>query len=182
VTPMHTLLLFFALASSGATQTKPAVVTRATIIATESNFDKRFEKLFPELPYLLLGNTRGVYLEGYGVVFSAEVNLIVAGGTPFRPKPTKEEALQYRQQKLTRIPVVVSGLRQAMLGAAQSLDTVPVDENVVFAVSLFQHSWEEMEGVPHQLVLSASRKSLLQAQITGNTPGALNQVVTVREY
>lgn len=181
MTTMNTLLLFLALAAGGTAQQKP-VVTRVTIVGTEVNFDKRFEKLFPELPYLLLGNTRGVYLEGYGIVYSAELNLIVAGGTPFRPKLTKEEIQQCRQQKLTRIPAVVAGVRQAMLGAAQSLDTVPVDQNLVFAVSLFQYSWEEMEGVPRQLVLTTTRKSLLQAQGTGNSATALEQAVTVREY
>ena len=43
----------------------------------EKSLDERISKLWDDNPYLLLGTTRGVYLEGYGAVFTAEVNLVV---------------------------------------------------------------------------------------------------------
>src|SRR5260370_456257 len=49
-------------------------VKRAALIAMEKSFDQRIVRLADD-PYLLVGDTRGVYLEGYGAVFTAEVNL-----------------------------------------------------------------------------------------------------------
>ena len=58
-------------------------------------------------PYLLIGDTRGVYLEGYGAVFTTEVNL--ANGpslSPFRPSITKDDIARIRAKKLERFPIL----------------------------------------------------------------------------
>ncbi len=52
-------------------------VARATLVSVEKNLDDRISKLWDDNPYLLLGNTRGVYLENYGAVFTTEVDLVV---------------------------------------------------------------------------------------------------------
>jgi hypothetical protein len=157
-------------------------VSRATIMAAEVAMDHRFEKLFPDNPFMLLGNARGVYLDGYGAVFSAEVNLVAAAGGPFRGKVTHEEALRHRDEKLKRVPVLRTSMKQALIGAAQSLDTVPLDERVVLAVSLFRHSWEEMNGVPQQIVVSAQRRTLVQLQTANASPDVVQATIQVREY
>lgn len=157
-------------------------VTRPVIVSAESAMDRRLEKLLPDNPYVLLGNTRGVYLDGYGVIFSAEVNLIQAAGGPFHTKISKEEAAQHRQQKLSRLPALRSTMKQALLGAALSLDTVPPEEQVVLAVSLFRHSWEDMTGVPQQIVVSAQRKTLVQLQSAGAAPTVVEASIQTREY
>lgn len=157
-------------------------VTRATVQATETAMDRRFEKLFPDNPFMVLGNTRGVYLEGFGVVYSAEVNLVAAAGGPFRGKVTHEEALLHRQEKLKRVPVLRTAMKQALVGASQSLDTVPMDEQVVLAVSLFRHSWEEINGVPQQIVVSAQRRVIMQMQTAGASPDVIQASIQVREY
>ena len=155
-------------------------VTRAMIKSTEAAIDRRFEKLFPDNPYALLGNARGVYLEGYGVVFSAEMNLIQAAGGPFHQRTTKEEAAQHRQEKLTRLPTLRNSMKVALVGAATSLDTVPPDERVVLAVSVFRHSWEDMTGLPEQIIVSAPRKALVGLQ--GASQAALEAAIPSKEY
>ncbi len=60
-----------------AAQPQRARVTRAAIAPLESSFDARIGAPGQPEPFDLLGNTRGVYLEGYGAVFTAEANLIV---------------------------------------------------------------------------------------------------------
>ncbi len=177
---MRALLLAALLAVTLGAQ--DARVSRATVQATETAMDRRFEKLFPDNPFMLLGNTRGVYLEGYGTVYSAEVNLVAAAGGPFRGKVTHDEALQHRQEKLKRIPVLRNAMKEALVGAALSLDTVPLDEQVVLAVSLFRHSWEDMTGVPQQIVVSAQRRLLVHMQSSGAAPGVIQSSIQVREY
>lgn len=155
-------------------------VTRAMIKSAEAAIDRRFEKLYPDNPYALLGNARGVYLEGYGVVFSAEMNLIQAAGGPFHQRTTKEEAAQHRLEKLSRLPALRGSMRQALVGAATSLDTVPAEERVVLAVSVFRHSWEDMTGVPEQIIISAPRKALVGLQ--GAAGPALESAIPSKEY
>ena len=157
-------------------------VSRATVQAAETAMDHRFERLFPDNPFMLLGNSRGVYLDGYGAVFSAEVNLVAAAGGPFRGKVTHDEALRHREEKLKRVPVLRTAIKQALIGAAQSLDTVPLDERVVLAVSLFRYSWEEMNGVPQQIVVVAQRRMLVQMQTANASPDIMQASIQVREY
>lgn len=178
---MKALAIAILLAASALSADGPRV-TRPMIVAAESAIDRRFEKLLPDNPYLLLGNARGVYLEGYGVVFSAEVNLIQAAGGPFHTKITKEEAARHRQEKLNRLPTLRTSMKQALLGAALSLDTVPPEEQVVLAVSLFRHSWEDMTGLPQQIVVSAQRGTLVQLQSAGAASTVVEASIQVREY
>src|SRR5207237_7315858 len=66
-------------------------VKRGALAAMEKSFDARLQQMVTE-PFDLLGNTRGLYLEGYGAVFTAEVNLIISPMlSPFRPPFSNEE-------------------------------------------------------------------------------------------
>ncbi len=159
-----------------------AKVTRPMLASVEGSMDKAFGKIYPDNPFLVLGNSRGVYLDGYGAVFSAEVNLVLAAGGPFRGKVTKEEAEHHRKEKLQRIPLLRKSMKTALVGAAMSLDTLPPEEKVVLAVSLFQHSWEDLNGVPQQIVVSAQRKTLLQMKTAGADESVVNASIQVKEY
>jgi len=51
-----------------------------------------------------LGPTRGVYLESYGAVFTAEVNLVAGPQiTIIMQSPTKQSIAEHRQKKLARM-------------------------------------------------------------------------------
>lgn len=129
----------------------------------------------------MLGATRGIYLDGYGAVFTAEVNL-VTGPTmmPMRAEVTKEEKDRHRQKKIERLPQLKRMLRQALVESAASLDTVPPDEQIVIAVFLTRYSWEDVSGLPVQLILQAPKKKLLEAQHSGGAN--LDAAIHVTEY
>src|SRR5579883_1849655 len=80
-------------------------VSRATLAAMEKSLDNRFAHLWDDNPFVVLGPTRGVYLEGYGAVFTTEVNL-VAGPILglLTPTVTKDDIARHRKKKLERIP------------------------------------------------------------------------------
>ena len=63
-------------------------VTRQELASVEKSLDVGVRRLDPNDPYDLLGFTRGVYVPGYGVVLSAEVNLVITFISPFSPPPT----------------------------------------------------------------------------------------------
>ena len=55
--------------------TAVAGASRLALNVFELSFDKRIQTISTDIPFELLGSTRGIYLEGYGAVFTTEVNL-----------------------------------------------------------------------------------------------------------
>jgi len=152
---------------------------RAALIALEKSFDKRIEGIADD-PYILVGFTRGVYLEGYGAVFTAEVNL--ANGpaqSPFRPVITKDDILKIRAKKMDRLPVLRQSMRNTLLDAAASLDEVPAKEQIVVGVSLLYRADEDSSGMPGQILMQGERGKLIDAKL-GRV--SLDTVVKVREF
>ena len=54
----------------------------------------------------LLGPTRGLYLNDYGAVFTAEVSLIETPNSPFRPEIPPELKAGVHQRKLDHLPLL----------------------------------------------------------------------------
>jgi hypothetical protein len=140
----------------------PARVLRATITDIERNFNRRLERWNVEDPVMLLGMTRGLYLDNYGVVFTTELNLVAAATvTPFRPAFNKEELARLRQKKLERVATLKELMREMLIDAAPQLSTVPLDQQIVLGINVLYHQWEDTAGLPGQIVMQAPRKALL---------------------
>ncbi|MCE5307050.1 MAG: hypothetical protein LLG20_05370 [Acidobacteriales bacterium] len=137
-------------------------VSRSALTPLERSFDRRLDGWSVDEPVMLLGTTRGVYLEGYGAVFTAEMNLM-PGPTisPFQPIIRKESIVRVHQRKVERLPRLREQMKEMLVASAQSLDTVPLDEKIVVGVTLFHYSWEDVSGVPAQIVMQAQRRLLL---------------------
>ena len=155
-------------------------VTRPMLVAMEKSLDSRVTRLSQDNPFVLLGPTRGIYLEGYGAVFTAEVNLVSSPAAlmMFRGQMTKEEIEQHRQKKISRLPQLKEALRQALIDSAASLDTVPGEEQIVVVAMLSKYPWEDTTGLPQQIMMQASKKNLLDQR--GN-PSALDSVIRTIE-
>jgi hypothetical protein len=137
-------------------------ITRDALSVVERSFDQRITKLGQNDPFDLLGNTRGVYLNDYGVVFTTELNLIVTPiMTPFRPAISKPEVEQVRQRKLQRLALLKQAMRDMLVASAANLGALPPDEQVVCGVTLFYFPWEERDGLPSQILMHASKSALL---------------------
>lgn len=165
--------------------TMPAATTgtlqmsREKLAGVEESIDRELKAMYPQEPMLLIGNTRGVYLEGYGVVFSAEV-VLLPGPTPspFNPTIGKDVIARHHQTKLARIPTLKTTMFKILGNMADTL-TIPESEQVVLAITLDRYSWEEKAGIPAQIVMQAPR-----AKITAsikNRP-ALEAAVKTQEF
>jgi hypothetical protein len=173
---MKTFLTLFLLAMTAAASASAADMSNAPRLArgpvatTEKNLDNRFTRLWSDNPVPVLGPSRGVYLEGYGIVFTTEVN-VVAGPplTLFNPPITKEYAAQHKQAKMKRIPELRAELQKALLDVAASKEmaTVPPDEQIVLVAYLSHFPWEDLSGIPAQIMLQGSKKKLLEAKSSG---------------
>src|SRR5262245_29214506 len=107
ISPMKKILLptLFLLATAVVTPAGDAPrVSRAAMVTVEKSLDDRIATLWPDNPLAVLGSTRGVYLEGYGVVLTTEVNLVIGGTTLMHPKWTKEDISLHHKKKLERLP------------------------------------------------------------------------------
>ena len=157
-------------------------ITRATLRAIEESFDKRVLTVSPDSPFKLLGTTRGTYLNGYGVVFTAEVNLMVTTNlSPFQLEIPKPYVVKVHAQKLQRLTLFKRSMQEALLAAAASLDTVPANEQVVLGVSLFYYKWEDTAGLPSQVVMHAQRQKLVDVQVGRVNRSALDSVIQIEE-
>lgn len=143
----------------------PPKVSRAQLKVLEVGFDQRIGRANIDDPFDLLGATRAIYMDGFGVVLSTEVNLVVGPAiTPFRPKLTSDEVEKLRQRKLARLPQLKQLMRDMMITSATTLKSMPIEEQVVLGSHLFFYSWEDRKDLPEQLVLKASRKALLEVE------------------
>jgi hypothetical protein len=157
----------------------PLRVTRATLSTMEKGLDARILKLVDDNPFMLIGPTRGVYLEGYGAVFTSEVNLVLAPTGLMHTTLTKEEMAAYRQKKLERVPQLKKMMREALVSNAAALDTVPPDEQIVIVTFLLRLPWED-PGTPVQVTLQGQKKKLLEAQHAGGA--VLDAAIRITEY
>jgi hypothetical protein len=158
------------------------LVSRDALHGMEISVDKRIQTLNADTPFELLGNTRGLYLEGYGAVFTTEVNLSQSINiSPFQPTIPKEYVDKLRLRKRERVPVLRKCMQEEMVAIAASLDTVPVNEQIVLGVTLYYRKWEDTSGLPSQIVMQAERQKLLDVQLGRASRESLASVIRVHE-
>jgi hypothetical protein len=173
------LLMF---AAAVALVAAPARVSLSSVSAIEKFFDQRLETFDINDPLFMLGATRGVYLDGYGVVFTSELGLVTPPAvTPFRPNISTEDKARLRQKKLARVPQLKKLMRDLMVHSANSLREVPVDEQVVYSMALAYTHWEDATGLPKQIMMQARRKALVDFEAGRIPEPALIAAITVRE-
>jgi hypothetical protein len=155
-------------------------VSRPLIVSMEKRLDDRITRLWDDNPLSVLGLTRGIYIEGFGAVFTVEVNPAVQPLTLMNPVLTPQDKIKFRQKKLERIPQLKKALVLALADTASSLDPIPANEQVVIGVNLTRYQWEDTTGMPAQITVQGQRQKLIDAQRQGGT--GLDAVVKMTEY
>jgi hypothetical protein len=146
---------------------KAARIPAQTITGMERTFDNRLLTMADiNEPMDLLGDTRGVQLDDYGVVFTTEVSLVRTPGLmPGRPKIPPEMAAHVRTLKVARLPL----LKAAMMGMIGNMATefaqIPASQQLVLVVRLWYAPWEDTTGMPAQVVMKATRASAATGKV-----------------
>jgi hypothetical protein len=141
-------------------------VSRAAILAVEKSINERLSVRSAD-PYDLIGRARGTYLEGYGTLFTAELDLIYAGPlnpSPFKPTVSDKEKATTRERKAKNLIELKEAMRSLMVNASGTLEGLPPNERVAMETILFYYSWEEARGLPHRVFMSAVKQKLLDAK------------------
>jgi len=172
---MKKIVLTFSLLAvvCGLTAATTPRVSRTSLRAMEKSIDGRLSELWTDVPYLVIGPTRGVYLEGYGAVFTAELNLVANPASLMHANVDKGDVTRTRQKKMERIPLLKKALRDALVSTAASLDTVPNEEQVTIVAFIDHYPWEDVTGMPAQVMVQAVKGKLLEAQRTGTTEAVI---------
>jgi hypothetical protein len=165
---MKTLLLVTSLVvlgtTAGAIAEAPAV-SRPAIRSVEQSLDERLSRIWQDTPMSLVSRTRGVYLDGYGVVFTADMNPVSDGISLMNTRLQPQQKAQVLQKKIARIPELRKALKEALVNTAVTLDPVPLDEQVVLEVILRRFDWEEgPAGYPAEMIVQSTRRKLLDVK------------------
>lgn len=170
---MKTLLLVSGMAvfgiAAGAVADAPTV-RRSVIRAAELNLQGRLPLIFPDTQLALVAPPRGVYLDGFGAVFTAEMNPVSDGTSLMHSILRPEEKAQVKAKKIARIPELEKGMKAALVELGASLDPVPLDEQVVLQVVVDRFLWEDGSGYPSEVIVQAPRRKLVELKHSGNAP------------
>jgi len=179
---MRALWIGILAAAACVAATEPAVPL-ATLKAVESSINDRLRSNIAD-PYDLLGPARGTYAEGYGAIFSVEVNLTLLPPLAFSPfNPTLKDAdiAKLRERKIQKLVSLRGTMRELMAGAGRTLSGMPGNEMVVLEAFLFSYRWEDSRGIPHRLVLSAPKQALLDAVGRHASPAEIAGLIEEQE-
>jgi hypothetical protein len=138
---------------------RAARIPAQTIRGLERAFNDRLVSLADvNEPLDLLGDTRGVQLDDYGVVFTSEVSLVITPTiTPFRQKITPEVAARVHKLRVERLPLLKAAMLEMMRNMAVALTQLPAGQQMVLVVRLYYGPWEDTTGMPAQVMMRADR-------------------------
>ena len=142
-------------------------ITRQILRPAEDLFNTKLATFNDADPVYILGATRGIYLPGFGAVFSVELDLVRSPTiTPFQKEisPQQAESIYARKQK--QLPLIKKAMTEQLVECAKTLEAVPANEQIVMVLRLdYQPAWEKMGGLPSQIMLHADRKSAAAGQV-----------------
>jgi hypothetical protein len=168
------LVLAVAMSHAQAPSTRVAMPAPATHIPQamlwnlEKVFDGRLDAMDAKDPLDTVGRggTRGLYLEGFGMIFTTELSLIETPSiNPWRTSITPELKASVHQRKLNHLPQLEDLMKDLMKVSARTLVPLPDDQKIVYAVRLRYLSYEDTTGLPAQIMMTADKKSATQGDI-----------------
>jgi hypothetical protein len=154
-------------------------LSRTLVTTVEKRLDERIQRMWTDNPMALVGNSRGVYLPGYGILFTAEMALATANISLMNPTLTDADKIALHKKKVERLPLLKSAMKEVLIAAAAALDAVPPTDKVSIAVILARYASEDPTGVPLQVVFEGTKQQLLAAQKAG--PAAIDAAVKITE-
>lgn len=179
---MKVLLIVAAAAALCFAAVEPRV-SRATLTAVEGTINQTFALRGVD-SYDVLGTARGTYLEGYGTLFTIELDLVNAGPldmSPFKPAMSPAEIAGIRERKLKKVPVLKETMRNILVNASGTMEGLPPNERIAMEAILFNFRWEDSKGLPHRVFMSAEKQKLADAKAAHAGPAELAAVFEEQE-
>ena len=156
-----------ALTSSNQPASKPGRIPSSAISELERAFNTRLVTMADvNEPLDLLGDTRGVQLDDYGVVFTSEVSLVVTPAiNPFLQKIGPELAARVHKRRVERMPILKAAMNEMMRNMAAKFTQIPASQQIVLVVRLYYGAWEDTTGMPAQVIMRAQRAAAAAGRV-----------------
>ena len=152
---------------------------RAELRTVERSIDRGFG----ETSMVMIGNTRGGYLQEFGAVFTLEINIVpMANLSPFKPSYTEGELRKLNQRKRDRLPELEELAAGILVEEAAKLGAIPEKEKIALMISLLHFTWEDTGDLPAQVVIQAPRRALLDRHAGRITGQELAKRLVVRHF
>jgi hypothetical protein len=143
-----------------------SVVPRQSLMELEGRLDKKMATAGGTDPVYLIGQARALHVPGYGVVITQEITPVATPApNPFRVTPSPQLVQQIHQRKLDRVPLIRQTTREMWIEAARSLPTLPDNEHILMAVRFLYQAWEDMKGLPAQIVVRGEHRAGLSGDL-----------------
>jgi hypothetical protein len=147
------------------TKTGPGVLPSA-FRRIESDFDSNLKLADDKNPFSVLGLTRGLYVPGFGVVFTTEVELAQNNFNPmFNQHVTAETRTSLHDKKARHVELLRQQMGAMVANIAKNLTFLAPTDQVVLAVRLYYQSWEDKAGLPEQIVMRADKRGAASGDI-----------------
>ena len=149
-------------APGGGTPVLKAAVSDDALKVLQTGFDSELAAYNYNDSIDVIGRTRGVYLNDYGVVFTTELSPIVTPNiTPFIKKIPEETKISVHKRKLDRIPVVKEKMAEMMKRSAEQLSLLPDGQQIVVVVKLLYYPYEDTTQLPKQIMMKGDKRSAM---------------------
>jgi hypothetical protein len=131
-----------------------------TIVSLEKEMDGRIASTGGSDPCVIWGASRGVYLNGVGAIFTAEVELAnTPGAAAMFQAIGPEQKAKILKNKQAHLPLLEQTVRDAALSLASNPALKLADtDQIVVAVRLWYRPWEDKTGLPGQIVARIERR------------------------
>jgi hypothetical protein len=134
--------------------------TGSGLDALERDFDDKLAVTGLTDRIMVRGYTRGLRLDDYGAVFTAEVDLVATPTINMFQRVIKpEQVAEVHRRKLDNLAVLRKAMREMMTDSAGALTSLAPEGHIVVAVRLLYQSWEDHTGLPSEILMKASRQS-----------------------
>jgi hypothetical protein len=164
LTPVWAQIAKPAALTAPAVTPKPAPrLSGSTLGELEKTFDSRLATLAgpnadPNEFVELMGDTRGLQLLDYGLVFTADVSLVKTPSiNPFQKEIPKSVQDRVHQRRVERLPLLKEAMKEMLHNMAAAGAQLPATQQLVLSVRLYYGTWENTAGMPAEVLMRATR-------------------------
>ena len=147
--------------AAGTVGSERAPVGLQALTALEKDLDSRIAATGAADPCIVLSGTRGLYVTGFGAVFTSDVDLINSPAIGiFQTSMPTDRKVDVHKRKLAHMALLQSSMREMLVALAQSpsLKSMAATDQIVVGVRLMYRPWEDTSGLPGQIVMRADRQ------------------------
>ncbi|MGD0872825.1 MAG: hypothetical protein ABSB88_25050 [Bryobacteraceae bacterium] len=148
--------------ATGTVGSERAPVALEALTALEKDIDRRIATTGGVADAcVVIGGTRGLYVTGFGTVFTSLVDLINSPSIGlFQPTISPEQKADVHKRKLAHLTLLQNSMRETLMALAQSasLKSMAGTDQIVVGVRLWYRPWEDTTGLPGEIVMRADRQ------------------------